>query len=105
MPEHVHVIVSEPKQRSLALTLQMIKQMVSRKLRSPEAKTPFWSPRYCDFNLWTDSKRIEKVRLYASQSGEEGSGRKAGGLGMEQLPPLPQWRRRSGGNRVAVDST
>jgi REP element-mobilizing transposase RayT len=36
MPEHVHLIVSEPKQRPLALTLQMIKQMVSRKLRGAE---------------------------------------------------------------------
>ena len=62
MPEHPHLIVSEPKQRRLALTLQMIKQMVSRKLRSPEAKTPFWSPRYYDFNVWSDGKRIEKLR-------------------------------------------
>jgi len=32
MPEHVHLLVSEPERKSLALSLQMLKQMVSRKL-------------------------------------------------------------------------
>jgi putative transposase len=62
MPEHVHLIVSEPEKRPLALALQMIKQMVSRKLLEPGVKTPFWSPRYYDFNVWSETKRIEKLR-------------------------------------------
>jgi putative transposase len=33
MPEHVHLLLSEPKRENLALVLQMLKQMVSRKLR------------------------------------------------------------------------
>ena len=30
MPEHVHLLVSEPERKNLALALQMLKQMVSR---------------------------------------------------------------------------
>src|SRR3984885_4750278 len=41
MPEHVHLLVSEPERRTLALVLQMIKQIVSRKLRGAR-KDPFW---------------------------------------------------------------
>jgi len=33
MPEHVHLLLSEPERENLALVLQMLKQMVSRKLR------------------------------------------------------------------------
>jgi hypothetical protein len=29
-------------------------------LRSPER--PFWQARYYDFNVWTDEKRVEKLR-------------------------------------------
>ena len=39
----------------------MIKQMVSSKLLEPAVNTPFWSPRYYDFNVWSESKRIEKL--------------------------------------------
>ena len=34
MPEHVHLLLSEPERKNLALVLQMLKQMVCRKLRS-----------------------------------------------------------------------
>ncbi len=33
MPEHVHLLLSEPESKNLALALQMLKQMVSRNLR------------------------------------------------------------------------
>jgi putative transposase len=61
MPEHVHLLVSEPERRTLALVLQMIKQIVSRKLRGAR-KDPFWQARYYDFNVWSERKRIEKLR-------------------------------------------
>ena len=34
MPEHVHLLVSEPERSCLAVAMQMLKQLVSRKLRS-----------------------------------------------------------------------
>ena len=33
MPEHVHLLVSEPKKRTPSTVLQMLKQRVSRKMR------------------------------------------------------------------------
>ena len=62
MPEHVHLLISEPERGSLALSLQMLKQIVSRRLHIGRGKEPFWQPRYYDFNVWTERKRIEKLR-------------------------------------------
>jgi putative transposase len=62
MPEHVHLLISEPERSTLKIALQMLKQIVSRKLRRKAAERPFWQPRYYDFNVWSDRKRIEKLR-------------------------------------------
>jgi putative transposase len=39
----------------------MLKQNVARCLRSPEGGL-LWQPRYYDFNVWSEAKRIEKLR-------------------------------------------
>lgn len=71
MPEHVHLLVSEPERSSLAVALQMLKQISARKLlptlqRSSTGTTQkpprFWQTRYYDFNVDTRKKRIEKLR-------------------------------------------
>src|ERR1051326_2211689 len=62
MPEHVHLLVSEPERAKLSLALQMLKQTVSCKLRSEASGTPFWQARYYDFNVWSERKRVEKLR-------------------------------------------
>jgi hypothetical protein len=36
--------------------------MVSRKLRVAARREPFWQPRYYDFNVRTERKRVEKLR-------------------------------------------
>ena len=61
MPEHVHLLVSEPGQQTLATALQALKQSVARTLalRGPE---PFWQARYYDFNVWTAKKQTEKLK-------------------------------------------
>ncbi len=58
MPEHVHLLLSEPYARPLASMIQGIKVAVSK--RRPER--PFWLARYYDFNVFTAEKRIEKLR-------------------------------------------
>ena len=40
----------------------MLKQVVARKLRVASAHEPFWQPRYYDFNVWSERKRVEKLR-------------------------------------------
>jgi putative transposase len=57
MPEHVHLLVSEPKPESLAKALQALKISVARRSR----QDPFWQARYYDFNVFTEGKRVEKL--------------------------------------------
>jgi putative transposase len=61
MPEHVHLLISEPERSTLARVLQMLKQNTAHSLRSVEG-SPFWLARYFDFNVWSEDKRIEKLR-------------------------------------------
>jgi len=61
MPEHVHLLISEPERTRLSNALQMLKQNVARELRLPEG-SPFWLPRYYDSNVWGESKRVQKLR-------------------------------------------
>jgi len=71
MPEHVHLLVSEPERSTLAVVIQMLKQIVSRKIHQDGARlplsqergigSPFWQRRYYDFNLWSKKKLEEKV--------------------------------------------
>lgn len=61
MPEHVHLLIGEPETATLAKALQALKQSVARKL-ALRAREAFWQARYFDFNVWTDKKRIEKLK-------------------------------------------
>ena len=58
MPEHVHLLVSEPKKALLSKALQALKLSVSVQSR----ERPFWQPRYYDFNVHNEGKRVEKLR-------------------------------------------
>ena len=60
MPEHVHLLLSEPERGNLAVVLQMLKQIVSQELNE-RATTSFWQPRYYDFNIWREQKLTEKL--------------------------------------------
>ena len=73
MPEHVHLLISEPERGKLSLVIQMLKQITSRKLKPAADPTGdnvegarqlkrFWQVRYYDFPVWTEGKRIEKLR-------------------------------------------
>ncbi len=61
MPEHVHLLISEPDRSTLAVAIQMLKQNTAHQLQR-FAGSPFWQARYYDFNVWSESKRIEKLR-------------------------------------------
>jgi putative transposase len=60
MPEHVHLLVSEPERGKLSVALQMLKQIVARKLNAGRSAEPFWQRRYYDFNVWSRRKFREK---------------------------------------------
>jgi len=61
MPEHVHLLIGEPERNELSIAIQMLKQITSRKLR-PKNLPQFWQVRYYGFPVWTEKKRIEKLR-------------------------------------------
>ena len=61
MPEHVHLLISEPERGRLCTAIQMLKQNVARGLPKIADGAPFWQPRY-DFNVWSEEKRVEKLR-------------------------------------------
>ena len=60
MPEHVHMLVSEPRRSTLASAIQALKQSVARRLVARDEH--FWQKRYYDFNVWSEKKCIEKLR-------------------------------------------
>jgi putative transposase len=72
MPEHVHLLLSEPQRDSLSTVLQALKLGYSRRILyagcTPQlrglshAPRRLWQARFYDFNVWTERKRIEKLR-------------------------------------------
>ena len=60
MPEHVHLLVSEPLDHEVPLSkaLQALKISVAMRLSG----RPFWQRRYYDFNVFTHNKRVEKLK-------------------------------------------
>ena len=60
MPEHVHLLVSEPERTTLATALQALKQSVAQKLIGHQGR--FWQTRYYDFNVCSSEKRVEKLK-------------------------------------------
>jgi putative transposase len=61
MPEHVHLLISEPQRSTLSVVIQMLKQITSRKLK-PAGAPRFWQTRYYGFPVWSERKRLEKLR-------------------------------------------
>jgi len=58
MPEHVHLLITEPASGSLAKALMALKISTSKRLNY----SPFWQARYYDFNVYTGAKQLEKLR-------------------------------------------
>ena len=57
MPEHVPLLVSEPKKAFLSVAIQALKLSVAVQIGGGR----FWQKRYYDFNVFTDKKMDEKL--------------------------------------------
>jgi hypothetical protein len=84
LPEHVHLLVGEPKRAVLAKAIQALKLSVAVQ----REERPFWQARYYDFNVYSERKRVEKTPVHAPESGEAGFGGPTSGLGLVELPAL-----------------
>jgi putative transposase len=77
MPEHIHLLITEPEIGTPSTVMQVLKQrtaraLLARKRRSDPRqcvlfgadllRTHFWQARFYDFNVWTTKKRVEKLR-------------------------------------------
>jgi putative transposase len=58
MPEHVHLLLSEPSTIPLSRAIQALKVSVTKQ----STERPFWLTRYHDFNVITSTKYLEKLR-------------------------------------------
>jgi len=84
MPEHIHLLIGEPQEKTLSTVMQALKLGFARRViaeaRRFSASTGLtfrkareaghltvptqhvWQKRFYDFNVWTEHKRIEKLR-------------------------------------------
>jgi putative transposase len=58
MPEHVHLLVTEPGRGALDRAIQALKTSVSKQ----SDQRPFWMVRYYDFNVHSEEKHVEKLK-------------------------------------------
>ena len=59
MPEHVHMLISEPQIGDPSTVLQAVKLGFTRRSR---ATGQFWQRRFYDFNVWSQRKEVEKLK-------------------------------------------
>ena len=76
MPEHFHLLISEPEKGTPSTVMQVLKQRFAQQLLRAERprrssaqanlweREPrhVWQERFYDFNVWSKSKRVEKLR-------------------------------------------
>jgi putative transposase len=101
MPEHVHLLLSEPQRATLSTAIQALKlgfvrslgggDTIPRSRKSSETwgsaqcrpwgnpgvdgvnnSNRFWQGRFYDFSVWTEHKRIEKLRYIHRNPVERG---------------------------------
>ena len=78
MPEHVHLLITEPRRGNPSTVMQAMKQGFARRLLAglrkqerpeqlslwsgPLDRGRIWQPRFYDFVVFSDKKRVEKLR-------------------------------------------
>ena len=63
MPEHVHLLITEPELGDPSVVMKVLKERFTKLLRRGHRNTPpVWEKRFYDFNVWSPQKRIEKLR-------------------------------------------
>lgn len=76
MPEHIHLLISEPEVKTPSTVMQALKLGFARRILAQArrrcnpaqavlfdgAPQHIWQKRFYDFNVWTEHKRIEKLR-------------------------------------------
>ena len=96
MPEHIHLLISEPQKKNPSTVMQALKLGFARRVlaqarrqRNPSQASLFdlaprhiWQKRFYDFNVWSQRKRIEKLRYMHRNPVQRG---------LVSLPELWRW--------------
>ena len=75
MPEHFHLLITEPEVGDPSVVMKVIKERFSRRVNRRQGQTavaqsalwqhvrePVWQKRFYDFNVWSARKQVEKLR-------------------------------------------
>src|SRR5579859_3432283 len=70
MPDHIHLLISEPERGTPSTVMQVLKQRYAREVSKPGGpsfalfakggQSHVWQRRFYDFNVWSERKRLEK---------------------------------------------
>ena len=120
MPEHIHLLISEPKVGNPSVVMKVLKQRVSRALRRRRKRVStaqmrlweerpaqsyarFWQRRFYDFNVWSARKKNEKMNYMHFNPVQRGLARGPGDWIWSSCrfywkrekglcPPNPEWK-------------
>ena len=118
MPEHFHLLISEPQERTPSTVMQALKLGFARRVLiqmarrrdgaqtelSEQAPQHIWQKRFYDFNVWTGRKRVEKLRYIHRNPVERGLVASPELWTLEQFPRLRLRRGWSGGGECLASS-
>jgi putative transposase len=69
MPEHFHLLITEPEMGDPSVVMKVIKERFSRQVHAEEGNVPdgapqrpVWQKRFYDFNVWSARKQTEKIK-------------------------------------------
>ena len=73
MPEHFHLLMSEPEKCDPSVVMKVLQQRFARWVRKKRCASQFdlwtqlndehvWQKRFYDFNVWREKKHVEKLR-------------------------------------------
>jgi putative transposase len=62
MPDHIHLLISEPEIGTPSTVMQVLKQRFARQVPHKVGQSHVWQRRFYDFNVWSERKRVEKLR-------------------------------------------
>ena len=80
MPDHIHLLISEPELGTPSTVMQVLKQRFAHQVLHPSLQAPVgpsfasfakgghfpeqhvWQRRFYDFNVWSQRKRVDKLR-------------------------------------------
>jgi REP element-mobilizing transposase RayT len=114
MPEHIHLLITEPDVGDPSVVMKVIKERFSRRVnrRRRQAageqgmlweriREPVWQKAVLRFQCLERAQTGREAALHAPQSSEARTGGASGTMEVEQLPRLLLWRSRTGEGEVS----